>query len=138
MLVIESNLMISSASSWVLDSGSSAHLCTSMQGLEDSRRLRDGEMILCIENGARVATMAVGTYPLRLPSGLDLVLRDCYYVPAASRNLISVSCLAQEGYIISFLKDHCNILYERNKIASGFLIKDLYQLHIDVSIFNIE
>ena len=130
--------MISSASSWVLDSDFSAHLCTFMQGLEDSRRLRDGEMILRIKNGASIATVALGTYPLQLPSGLDLVLKDCYYVPATSRNLIFVSCLALEGYVISFLKDHCNILYERNKIASSFLINDLYQLHIDVSIFNIE
>lgn len=138
MLVIESNLTVSSASSWVLDSGSSAHLCTSMQGLEESRRLRDGEMILRVGNGARVAAVAVGTYPLRLPLGLDLVLRDCYYVPAASRNLISVSCLAQEGYVISFHKNHCNIFYENNKVANGFLINGLYQLHIDVSVFNIE
>ena len=126
MLVIESNLTISSASSWVLDSGSSAHLCTFMQDLEDSRRLRDCETILHIENGARIAVVAVGTYPFRLSSGLDLVLRDYYYVPTASRNLISISCLAQEGYVISFLKDHCNILYKRNKIISGFLINDLY------------
>ena len=69
-------------------------------------------MILRIENGARVAAVAVGTYPLRLPSNLDLVLKDCYYVPAASRNLISVSCLALEGYVITFFKDHCYILYE--------------------------
>ena len=138
MLVIESNLTVSSASSWVLDSGSSAHLCTSMQGLEDSRRLRDGDMILRIGNGARVAAVAMGTYPLRLPSGLDLVLKDYYYVPAASRNLISVSCLAQEGYVITFFKDHCNILYERNKIVNGFLINGLYQLHIDVSVLTIE
>ena len=55
--------MVSSASSWVLDSSSSAHLCTSMQGLKDSKRLRDGEMILRIKNGARVAVVAVGTYP---------------------------------------------------------------------------
>ena len=67
MLVIESNFTISFASSWVLDSGSSAHLCTSMQDLEESKRLRDGEMILCIRNGARVAAVTVGTYPLRLP-----------------------------------------------------------------------
>ena len=107
-------------------------------GLEDSRRLRDGEMILRVENRARVAAVVVGTYPLRLPSGLDLVLKDCYYVPTVSKNLIYVSCLAVEGYVISFLKDHCNILYERNKIASGFLINDLYQLHIDISVFNIE
>ena len=138
MLVIESNLTVSSASSWVLDSGSSAHLCTSMQGLEDSRRLRDGDMILRVGNGARVAAVAVGTYPLRLPSGLDLVLKDCYYVPAASRNLISVSCLAQEGYVITFFKDHCNILYERNKITNGFLVNGLYQLHIDVPVLTIE
>ena len=88
MLILESNLMVSFASSWVLDYGSSAHLCTSMQGLEESRRLRDGEMILHVENGARVAAMAVETYPLQLPLGLDLVLKDCYYVPTASRNLI--------------------------------------------------
>ena len=30
MLVIDSNLMISSTSSWILDSSSSAHICTSM------------------------------------------------------------------------------------------------------------
>ena len=94
MLILESNLTVSSASSWVLDSDSSAHLCTSMQDLKESRRLRDGDMILHVGNGARVAAVAVGTYPLRLPLGLDLVLRDCYYMPTVSRNLISVSCLA--------------------------------------------
>ena len=102
MLILESNLTISSAFSWVLDSGSSTHLCTFMQGLEESRRLRDREMILCVGNGARVATVAVKIYPLQLPLGLDLVFRDCYYVPTTSRNLISISCLIQEGYVISF------------------------------------
>ena len=64
MLIIESNLTVSSASSWMLDSGSSAHLCTSMQSLEESRRLRDGKMILYVRNGARVTAVTVGTYPL--------------------------------------------------------------------------
>ena len=58
MLVIESNLTVSSASSWMLDSSSSTHLCTSMQGFEESKRLRDGDMILRIGNGARVAAVA--------------------------------------------------------------------------------
>ena len=122
MLVIESNLTIFFTSSWILDSGSSAHLCTSMQGLEESRRLRDGEMILRIENGARVATVAVGSYPLRLSLGLDLVLRDYYYVPAASKNLISVSYLAQEGYVISFHKDHCKYFMKIIKLQIIFLL----------------
>ena len=59
-------------------------------------------------------------------------------MPTASKNLISFSCLAQEGYVISFYKDHCNIFYENNKVANGFVINGLYQLHVDVSVFNIE
>ena len=43
MLIIESNLMIFSTSSWVLDSGLSTHICTSMQGLIESKRLREGD-----------------------------------------------------------------------------------------------
>ena len=93
MLILESNLTISSASSWVLDSGSSAHLCTSMQDLEESKRLRNGEIILRIENGARVTAVAVGTYPLRLSLGLSLILKDYNYVPIVSRNLIFISVL---------------------------------------------
>ena len=100
--------------------------------------LRDGEMILHVENRSRIAALAVETYPLRLPSELDLVLKDCYFVPAASRNLISISYLAHEGYVINFLKDHYIILFERNKIKSGFLINGLYQLHVDVPIYYVE
>ena len=97
LLVIETNLTVSSTSSWVIDSGSSSHLCTSMQGLRESRGLREGEVTLRVGNGARVAAVAAGTYPLRLPSGYVLLLKDCNYVPPASRNLIS----AQDGLILT-------------------------------------
>ena len=46
MLVIETNLTVSPFSSWILDSGSSAHLYTSMQGLKEVRGLREGEITL--------------------------------------------------------------------------------------------
>ena len=52
----------------MIDSGSSAHLCTTLQGLEDNRRLRKGEMILRVENGAKIAVVTVGMYSLQLPS----------------------------------------------------------------------
>ncbi len=65
-----------------------------MQDLKKSRRLTEGAVTLRVGNGARVAAVAVGTFPLHLPSGFSLILRDCYFVPSASRNLISVSCLA--------------------------------------------
>ena len=44
-------------------------------------------------NRARVSTLAVGVYDLPLPSGLVFQLKNCYYVPAVSRNIISVSGL---------------------------------------------
>ena len=59
MLIIETNLMISSSSNYILDSGFSAHLCTSVQDLKEVKELREGKITLRIDNGARVATMAV-------------------------------------------------------------------------------
>ena len=109
MLVIESNLMISSISSWVLFSGLSAHICTSMQGLIESRRLREDDIILRIDNRAKIAAEAVGTYPLRLSLEFRLDLKDCYFIPVASWNLISVSVLVQDGFEFNFNKDFCSI-----------------------------
>ena len=41
-------------------------------------------MILWIDNGAKIAVEIIGTYTLRLPSGVRLDLKDCYYVPVVS------------------------------------------------------
>ena len=49
-------------------------------------------------NGARVVALAVGVYDLTLPSGLVFLLKNCYYVPSVSRNIILVSCLDVDGF----------------------------------------
>ena len=90
-------------------------------------------MTLWVGNGARVAVVAIKTYPPRLSSNFCLELRDCYCVPNASRNLISVSCLAQDDYEISFNKDHCIIYFENKMVAYGHLINSLYLLHVDTN-----
>ena len=78
MLVIESNLIVSVTSSWVLDSDSNAHIYTSMHDLIENKRLKEGDMILWIDNGVKVIAEAVGTYPLQLPSGFRLDLKNYY------------------------------------------------------------
>ena len=65
-----------------------------MQDLKKVRGLREGEITLWIGNGVRVAAIVVGTYSLRLPSGFSLIIKDCYYVLVASKNLIFISILA--------------------------------------------
>ena len=94
--VIEVNL--STMNNWVLDTGCGTHICRNMQGLSNSRRLARGEVDLRVGNGAKVAALAVGVYNLTLPSGLILVLNNCYFVPSLCKNIISVSKLAKDGY----------------------------------------
>ena len=130
---IETNLTVFSSSSWILHSDSSTHLCTSMQDLE-VRGLKEGDITLRIGNGARVTVVTVGIYPLQLSLGISLILKDCYFVSVASRNLISISVLAQDNYNFYFNKDMC-IIYFRNKIVTrAFLIDGLYHLHVDASV----
>ena len=69
-----------------------------MQGLRSSRSLAKGIVDLQVGNGARVAALAVGVYDLTFPSGLVFQLKNCYYVPAVRRNIISVSCLVLDGF----------------------------------------
>ena len=54
----------------------------------------EGDIILLVGNEAKVAAEAIDTYPLRLSSGFRLDLKDRYFVPIASQNLISISMLA--------------------------------------------
>ncbi|KAG8492837.1 hypothetical protein CXB51_010063 [Gossypium anomalum] len=68
--VIDINL--STTTSWALDTGCGSHICTSVQGLQRSRTLARGDVDLQVGNGARVAALAMGTYTLSLPSGLDV------------------------------------------------------------------
>ncbi|KAK8679994.1 hypothetical protein V6N13_108949 [Hibiscus sabdariffa] len=100
---------VSTSSSWVLDTGCGSHICTSVQGLHTRRTLAKGDVDLRVGNGARVAALAVGTYVLPLPSGLNLKIENCYFVPSLTKNIISVSCLdkARGGYqyFITFTDD---------------------------------
>ncbi|VFQ94466.1 unnamed protein product [Cuscuta campestris] len=80
------------------------------QNLHEVRHLAEGEVQLKVENGAHVNALAIGTYVLSLPSGLLLHLNNCLFVPAISRNIISVSCLDKAGFSIN-IKDKCLLVF---------------------------
>ena len=62
-----------------------------------------------VGNGSKVDVIAVDTLPLHLPSGLVLNLNNCYLVPALSMNIISGSCLMQNGYSFKSENNGCSI-----------------------------
>ena len=72
-------------------------------------------------NGARLAALAVGVYDLTLPSGLVFQLKNCYYVPAVSRNIISVSYLDVDVFHF-IIKNNIFSIYNADIFFLGMLI----------------
>ena len=112
-----------------------------MQGLKDSRKLKKGEVDLRVWNKARVIALAVGTYELVLPNGLLLVLNNCFYVPALSSNIVSLSYLDKEGYTSIAGNGKCSIYRNDIFYADGDLHLDHYLLNLEYpasgNIYNI-
>jgi hypothetical protein len=108
-----------------------------VQGLKRSRALAKGEVDLRVGNGAKVAALAIGTYMLTLPSGLIIQLENCYYVPAISRNIISVSCLDKFGFAFIFKNNCCSIYLNDIFYATAQMNNGLYVLDFDLPIYNI-
>ena len=124
----------------VLDTRYGSHVCTNVEGLSRSRDLQNGEVNLLVGNGAKVATLAIGTYELILPSGLLLVLNDCFYVLALSRIIISTSCLDNEGFSFIIENNKCSIHNKDMFYANTDLHDGLYVLnvkHESGSVYNI-
>ena len=124
-------------SQWVLDSGSTTHVCNVLQGLRDSRRLARGEVDIRVGNGARVAAVAVGTYALTLEGGNVIELNNCYFVPSINKNIISISRLDNDGYEITQKNNCCFIKYNNVILATASCINGHYILNTHNTILEI-
>src|SRR3954471_21361798 len=139
--VIDVFLTSPRCSAWVFDTSSVANICNSKQELRNRRRLASDEVTMRVGNGSKVDVMAVGTLSLFLPSGLILNLNKCYYVPALSMNIISGSCLLQDGYSFKLENNGCsiymsNIFYDHAPAVNGLFLLNLER--DETHIHNIE
>src|SRR6516165_4135674 len=131
MFVIEINLSASSYTSWIFDTGCTAHICNNVQGLQVHRSIVSGKVDLRVDNSSSVTVLAVGSYQIALPMGLVLVLSDCYFVPSMTRNMISVSCLAREGFTFVFRNIGCfvykdDVYYCTVEMSNGLYVLSTY------------
>ena len=83
-----------------------------------------------VGNGARVVALAIGTYILTLPSGLILSSEDCYYVPALTKNIFSISSLNKKGFHLTFSNNSCFIMLNNVFYAYGTLCNGIYILNM--------
>jgi hypothetical protein len=137
--IIEINITLSSSGSWVFDTGSMIHTYKSLQGLSLTRRFTKGKLDVCVDNGAKVAAIAVGTFHQPLPSGLVLELNNCYCIPALCKNIISSSYLEEvDGYEI-IIKNKCcsiycnGIFYTHCPLVNGFYVLNLEDTSVCVT-----
>jgi hypothetical protein len=83
-----------------------------------------------VGNGSKVDVVAVSMLSLVLTLGLVLNLSKCYYVPVLSMNIISGSCLLQDGYSFKSENNGCsiymnNIFYGHAPIVNGLFLLNL-------------
>ena len=81
-----------------------------------------------VGNEVRVVALAIGTYILTLPRGFVLSLDDCYYVPALTKNIISISSWNKNGFHLTFSNNGCSIMLNDGFYAYGTLCNGIYIL----------
>ncbi|KAM1543858.1 hypothetical protein ACFX1Z_013474 [Malus domestica] len=135
--VIQSAFTMSSIS-WIFYSRVSQHFCNSLQGLTESRTLRNGDMIVRVGNATKISAKAIGTYMLKLPSGEVLELKNCLYFPSCIKNLISISKVLQDGHLILFDKMSCNLYLNSRIISHGNMIEGFFHLETSSGMHCIE
>ena len=125
--VIEANFIKEESLIWIVDSGATNHVCSSLQMLSHHKMLDDGEFTLTVGNVESISAKAVGQARLVLGKNY-LLLDNVYFIPAIRRNLISVSELCRQLFSISF--NNNEIIISRNgfEICHACLDNGLYVL----------
>lgn len=127
LLVFEACLIEVDTFSWIIDSGATNYVCSSMQLLSSSRELSDGELTMRVGNGATISAKAVRTARLSFEEKF-LILNNVYFIPNFSRNLISISKLHEQCYGISFNGNVITVSRNGLEICHGCLVDRLYVL----------
>ncbi|CAA0824201.1 Uncharacterized mitochondrial protein AtMg00300, partial [Striga hermonthica] len=112
---------------WCVDTWATDHVCNSLQGFQETKRLREGEVTIYLGDASRASAVAVGD--VYLDFGLDrfLVLKDCLYVPSFRKNFISISKLFMNGFSATF-DNKVVIRFGKKFICSGSVVDNLYIL----------
>ena len=109
-----------------MDLGCTNHICNSLHGFQETKKLNEGELFLTLADGSRIPVVAVGVFNLYFDSR-GLILEDYLYVPNVRRNLISTTYLGKHGYCV-VLKDNVLIKKDKMFICSGNIVDGLYIL----------
>jgi hypothetical protein len=118
--VNESRFLSYAKSTWWIDSGATIYVTNSLQGFYMRRTLRIGERSIRVANGVEAEVEAIRELSLELNNDFILHLHNILYVPSLSGNLISISCLDDDGYDFQFGNRQCLILFDSKVVSLAF------------------
>ena len=78
--VLEALYAGDSLSSWIIDSGTTNHVCTTLHVFDSWEELRGDELQLRVGNGESVTAKALGVVQLRIRNKY-LILDSVYFIP---------------------------------------------------------
>ena len=78
LFVVEICLLACTTGTWCVDTGATNHVCNSLQGFQEIRRLAKGEIYLLMGDTLRMAAVAVGVVTLYFEGDKFLVLSDVF------------------------------------------------------------
>jgi hypothetical protein len=84
------------SSSWVLDFGSTFHVCPRRDWFDSFREVSDGTVTLA--DGLTLSVVGVGAVRFRMLDGMIRMITDVRYVLGARRSLVSLSELDSRGH----------------------------------------
>jgi hypothetical protein len=94
------------------------------------RILPRGERTIRVANDEEAEVEAIGELPLEISNVFTLYLHDVLYMPSMRRNLISVSCLDDDGFDCLFGKKQCLITFNDKIVGRALRHDKLYLLSI--------
>jgi hypothetical protein len=93
-----------SSCTWWIDSGATIYVVNSLHVLSMRRTLPKRKRTIRVANGEEAEVEAIEELPLEINNNFTLYLHNVLYVPFMRRNLISISCLDDDGFDYLFGK----------------------------------
>jgi hypothetical protein len=102
-----------------------------------TRTTQRSERHVKVANRVQVDVEAIGDVPPELADGFILLLRNVLFVPSLQRNLISVSCLDNDGFDYHFGDGKCEILCNNKCVGLAFQKQYLYLLSLHENVNSV-
>ena len=129
------------ADKWILDSGSSIHLCSNRDMFEELRPIRTQVHWGNGPNSISTPVLGIGRiHATFLSTRANIVLNNVFYVPSLKVNILSCGILLNRNYTLYATKSSIDLLDNKNKkyiIASSYLKYNLTIFGITPSSYSI-